>query len=230
MVSTYTERKFLEGYVKRVVPYIARTQYTAVLKALGKGKKLRVLDAGCGPGYLTERIAGQGHAVIGLDSSKEWMEFCRVKWPGKNPKYMQGNITSLTMFEDSTFDAVTMNMVLLAISRLNSVDLAMKEAYRVLKPGGRLISTDLYLASVMAHNVERTVRLGKGFSFDKAGGEYKTTLVLRGGRFTFYNVHWPLQTCTELLQRLGFSTTIREVINRQFGVPEYLLYVATKPE
>src|SRR5215813_4210507 len=44
---------------------------TAVLDAIGAAEGLAVLDAGCGEGYLSRKLAREGAIVTGVDSSAE---------------------------------------------------------------------------------------------------------------------------------------------------------------
>src|SRR5438132_11813097 len=51
---------------------------TAVLNAVGPARGLRVLDAGCGEGYLARKLAKEGAIVTGIDSSAELIKAARA--------------------------------------------------------------------------------------------------------------------------------------------------------
>jgi len=93
-----------------------------------------ILDAGCGTGgmlsWLT-RYAGRG-GVAGLDLIYDALKFCRERHEGC---LVQGSATDLP-FGDSTFDLVTSFDVLVQIPGEGSDERAMREMYRVLRPGG----------------------------------------------------------------------------------------------
>src|SRR5215831_9284234 len=50
---------------------------TAVLNAIGSAGGLTVLDAGCGEGYLSRKLAEEGAIVTGVDSSAELIKAAR---------------------------------------------------------------------------------------------------------------------------------------------------------
>ncbi len=96
------------------------------------GKK--VLDIGCGGGYLSEEFAKLGCRVTGLDPSLPTLETARAhaKQERLDIDYMHGSGESLP-FADGTFDIVYCCDVLEHVSDLNRV---IAETSRVLKPDG----------------------------------------------------------------------------------------------
>lgn len=103
-----------------------------------------VLDVGCGPGKPAVRLAEKtGCDVIGITVSKYQIEKANAlaKAKGLNDRvwFRYANAMDLP-FEDNTFDAVW------AFESLFYMDheLAWSEIYRVLKPGGVLVFTDIY--------------------------------------------------------------------------------------
>src|SRR5207237_8782987 len=52
---------------ERLDPFRTEVTDAAVLRALGPCADRSVLDAGCGEGYLTRRLAGRGAAAVGVD-------------------------------------------------------------------------------------------------------------------------------------------------------------------
>lgn len=62
---------------------------------------LRILDAGCGKGWLSDQLSGQGHNVTGIDTSQRAIEVCREHRAG------EFHVSSLDQFHASLpFDAV----------------------------------------------------------------------------------------------------------------------------
>jgi SAM-dependent methyltransferase len=93
-----------------------------------------ILDAGCGTGGMIswlKRHAGPG-GVAGLDLVYDALEFCRGREDGC---LLQGSVTDLP-FGDSTFDLVTSFDVLVQLPGEAADARAMREMYRVLRPGG----------------------------------------------------------------------------------------------
>lgn len=94
----------------------------------------RVLDAGCGTGGLIRRLSGQMPGVqwTGLDLSPLACELARER---VKATVVEGSVTALP-FADGTFDAVVSADVLY---HLDDDDAALREFYRVLKPGGAVV-------------------------------------------------------------------------------------------
>ena len=93
-----------------------------------------ILDAGCGTGGNLEwlrRYAGQGH-IIGLDYVGTALQFCRQ---AGHERLVQASATQLP-FAAATFDLVTSFDVLVQLPGADADEQAMREMYRVLKPGG----------------------------------------------------------------------------------------------
>ncbi len=103
----------------------------------------RILDVGCGTGYLTRVLApvvtptGQ---VTGLDPSPAMIEYALGRAPG-NTDYTVGRGQDLP-FPDDSFDAVVSSLALHHIPADDRRE-AVREMFRVLRPGGRLLVADL---------------------------------------------------------------------------------------
>jgi len=101
-----------------------------------------LLDAGCGDGFWTLRIAKLCGHVTGLEPDSKTIEYARALHSRPNVTYVCGVAESLP-FEDSTFDKI------LSISCLEHFAdpwCGIAEMARVLKPGGRIaLSVDSLL-------------------------------------------------------------------------------------
>jgi ubiquinone/menaquinone biosynthesis C-methylase UbiE len=93
----------------------------------------RVLDAGCGPGVMTEKLMDRGYVVWGLDFAEPMVRQAREHC-GSN-HFGVGDIEHMP-FPDDTFDAV---VSLAVIEYLESDEQALREIRRVLKPGGTAV-------------------------------------------------------------------------------------------
>ncbi|MFD7455084.1 bifunctional 2-polyprenyl-6-hydroxyphenol methylase/3-demethylubiquinol 3-O-methyltransferase UbiG [Kitasatospora sp. NPDC059827] len=100
-------------------------------------KGLKVLDVGCGGGLLAELFAGAGCRVTGVDPSGPSLEAAgeHARQSGLEITYQQGFAEELP-FADGTFDLVYCCDTL---EHVTSVDRAVGEAVRVLKPGGHYL-------------------------------------------------------------------------------------------
>ena len=99
-----------------------------------------ILDIGGGPGHYSIHYARQGHAVTLLDLSDENVRFAKKKARQYGVKITaaQGNALDLSRFADDSFDAVFMMGPLYHLMNEESRLQAIREAKRVLKPGGHL--------------------------------------------------------------------------------------------
>jgi SAM-dependent methyltransferase len=94
-----------------------------------------LLDVATGPGYVAAAAHERGAHAIGVDFSPAMVTKARDLYP--DVAFREGDAERLP-FEDSTFDAVAMNFGMLHLGR---PEVAMKEAFRVLKHGGRFAFT-----------------------------------------------------------------------------------------
>ena len=106
-----------------------------LLDAAGVGAGTRVLDVGCGPGFVSEAAAVRAAAPVGLDVSEAMVERARARSP--QLRFVVGDAERLDA-ADASFDAVTSNFGVLHVPRPEA---AMAEARRVLVPGGRFAFT-----------------------------------------------------------------------------------------
>jgi ubiquinone/menaquinone biosynthesis C-methylase UbiE len=100
-----------------------------------KGKKL--LDAGCGEGYLSRYYAAKGAKVTGVDISEKLIEISRnlTDEADFDASFLVGDVCDLDI-HDNSFDLILCNLVLLNIPCYQD---ALNEFYRILKPRGVLV-------------------------------------------------------------------------------------------
>lgn len=92
----------------------------------------KVLDVGCGAGFLSNHLASQGHHVTGIDLSKSSLEVARRHDPTKTVNYLFADAYQLPFLDDS-FDVVCAMDILEHVNQPNQL---IAEASRVLRPGG----------------------------------------------------------------------------------------------
>jgi len=106
---------------------------------------LRVLDIGCGPGYLAREFRDCDY--VGFDVDQSHIRYAQNRF-GRFGRFYAGLLTEQFLQEEPPFDLVMMNGVLhhLGDDELESV---LRLALMALKPGGRLITMDGYYGDNM---------------------------------------------------------------------------------
>jgi len=91
-----------------------------------------LLDIGCGTGLFVEKYMAQGSGAIGIDISRGMIRQARRRCA--HTDFIVGSGEKLP-FADEAFDAIAS---LMAFSYMKDPQGMLKEAYRVLKPGGAI--------------------------------------------------------------------------------------------
>lgn len=107
----------------------------ALLDAACVSHGVDVLDVCCGPGIVAGSAAERGARVAGLDFSNEMLTIARARHP--SIRFEHGDAEAMP-FPDAAFDAVVSNF---GVHHVPRPLLALREAWRVLRPGGRLAFT-----------------------------------------------------------------------------------------
>lgn len=108
-----------------------------LLELIGTVDGKRVLDAGCGEGYLSRMLAAMGASVVAVDYSRKMLEIARDRTQDDlDIEFQHGNMEGLDLLEDASFDVVVSNMVLMGLPKH---ELAIAEANRLLVSDGSFI-------------------------------------------------------------------------------------------
>lgn len=128
-----------------------------VFRCIAAARPRRLLEVGCGPGELSERVAAElGAEVVALDLSPRMVELARARGVDANV----GDVQALP-FPGASFDAVVAAWMLYHVPDLER---ALAEIVRVLRPGGHLVAvtnSERHLEEARVHaGVSMVGRLG----------------------------------------------------------------------
>ena len=96
------------------------------------------LDAACGTGRHAQILSSMGWDVVAVDATDAMLERARVKVPGAT--FRSGRLEALPV-ESGSVDLVVCGLALTHVDALAPV---FAEFGRVLRPGGRVVTTDLH--------------------------------------------------------------------------------------
>jgi SAM-dependent methyltransferase len=123
-----------------------------------------VLDLGSGGGIdvlLSAKRVGPAGKVYGLDMTDEMLALAREnqrKAGVTNVEFLKGTIEQIPL-PDNTVDVIISNCV---INLSTDKDAVLREAFRVLKPGGRFAVSDVIVRGVVPPDVRRSMELWVG--------------------------------------------------------------------
>jgi SAM-dependent methyltransferase len=172
-----------------------------------------VLDFGCGPGKVAERMVGvYGSEVIAVDSSPAMLDIARQRRANPMIDYRLVTDADLSFVDNDGIDAAMSCYVFINIGSFGTIRAIAHEVYRVLRPGARY--------AVLDTNPDTT---GVDFATFRSGdpgwrysrGEPRRVLLRHpdGGNLMLLDYHWPKESYREVLADAGFhSITMHEPV------------------
>ncbi len=108
------------------------------LHLLGDVQGQRMLELGCGGGQCCISLARKGALAVGLDVSDEQIAFARALAATEKVavEFVQGSAERLSNWSAGSWDIV---FSVYTFQYINQIEDCLRECYRVLRPGGRLI-------------------------------------------------------------------------------------------
>lgn len=107
-----------------------------LLDLLGDADGRRVLDAGCGEGYLARVLASRGAHVTGIDLSPRLIALARARDPGGKIDYQAADLSRPLPAAAGRFDAAASYLALSDVRDYRGFAATLAAS---LKPGGRLV-------------------------------------------------------------------------------------------
>ncbi|MEJ1381170.1 MAG: methyltransferase domain-containing protein [Candidatus Sedimenticola sp. (ex Thyasira tokunagai)] len=145
----------LKQAMANIHPEVSARYYGCGLVRPQSLKGMHILDLGSGSGrdcYLLAQLVGEEGSIIGVDMTDEQLEVANrhIDWhrdkfgyAKSNVEFRKGYIERLNELglEDNSFDIIVSNCV---INLSPDKEAVLREAYRLLKPGGELYFSDVY--------------------------------------------------------------------------------------
>jgi SAM-dependent methyltransferase len=161
----------------------------AMVALLPEVRGLTALDAGCGPGWYAELLAGRGAEVIAVDASERMTALARARL-GTSARVLTADMGQLEgLVGDATLDLVLSS---LAVHYVGNLDRLFAEWARILRPGGLLLFST-------HHPLYDLERLRDGYLGTELVEEHWAWL----GPMRFYRR--PISAITEPLSATGFA-------------------------
>lgn len=209
-------------------------------------KKGKLLDIGCGGGREGIALAENGYEVFGIDLVLPMVVNARKTSEKMQHRLEYAAMNALSLgFHNNTFNGVLMLGQVLAFipRRINRIT-ALKEAFRVLKPGGKIILTTHSRNSHMKYRIYflvkdniRRILKWLGFNTLEPGDRFATTVGNAKSKGKHYLHMYSMEETFEDLISAGFRVlkcnSREEIINKMERSESrendyYLIYAAEK--
>ena len=227
-----------EDYYQGNVTYISRVdvRLAKIIDLVSEERPGRILDVGCGRGFLLDRLADRG--LTGLTGVDVFHDVASPKW-----EYVRGDVTGRLPLENSSFDCVIAGEI---IEHVPNPDDFLREIRRVLRPGGTLVLSTPNMVSwanrllvplgiqPLATETSSEVALGRVHRVLGQGNQVQGHLKVFSHR-----------ALAEILARYGFAVRTRigvpaffpppldrvdRFISRCVPLASGLLYISTAPQ
>jgi len=128
------------------------------------------VDLGCGNGYVSSKLAGQGHSVVGVDVSRKGIEIARESFP--EVAYILSSIYDDVLVGEigGKVDCV---VALEVVEHLFYPKKLFEQSYRLLSNGGSLVVSTPYHGYLKNLAISLTNGWDRHFGVDWDGGHIK---------------------------------------------------------
>ena len=164
----------------------------------------KVLDAGCGTGYLSRQLGARGALVTGVDLSEKMIAIAQAHSP--EILFRVDSCSDLRTIEDAEFDLLVSNYVLMDLPDLEG---AAHAFHRVLKPGG--VAVVVFSHPCFPQGGAATLKKGAGIAYRWTSSYFEraTRVDPPWKHFTseFIWFHRPLSDYWKAFLAAGFTVT-----------------------
>jgi ubiquinone/menaquinone biosynthesis C-methylase UbiE len=181
--------------------------YPFALRALGVGgtdAPSTLLDYGCGPGQVAERVARRCDVrVIAVDASAEMLAIAAAHHGHPQVQYHRVEGNRLTFLPDASVDAAMSCFVFVVLPSREQLRAVAAEVWRVLRPGGRFVVLDPHPDHVGVQF--STFRSGEpGVTYQEGDPRTARVLLTNGEWLELRDYFWSARTYEEVLTEAGF--------------------------
>ena len=158
----------------------------------------RTLDLGCGEGRLSRDLKQLGHSMVAVDASPTMLAAAREADPELETHLADA---ADLPFDDSAFDLV---VAFMSLQDIDDFECAIREAGRVLVPGGRLcvaVVHPLNSAGRFVGDEADSLFVVEGSYLNRS--YYEDRIVCDGLEMTFVSEHRPIQAYVDALAGAG---------------------------
>lgn len=203
-------QQWIDSYLTAETTGFYEEAFDYITSVLNAPRNATILDAGCGNGAHSDRLAKRGFSVLAIDFSENILKTAELNLKSggltDNIKLQRENLISLS-FPDRTFDYILCWGVLMHIP---DVEKAISELDRVLKKGGFLVISEVNMFSVQSTFVR---------SFKRLLGKEKATVIKAAAGLE----HWKLTPFGKLVTRQTNIGWLKENFNsRGFTIKKHV--------
>ena len=161
------------------------------IQDLYQNRSVKILDIGCGNGYVTSILARLGHSVMGVDASPDEIQIARSAYPDLNFKLCSVYDAELVDVVGELVDCV---ISLEVVEHLFYPKKLFEQSLKMLKTGGHLIVSTPYHGYVKNFAISLVNGWDQHFNIEHDGGHIKffskETLARMAGNAGLRNPHF----------------------------------------
>ena len=191
----------------------------------------KLLDIGCGSGWLAARCRAAGARVWAMDIAPAGVAAAQARFPEAG--YFQVGDGYHLPFAPESFDVLVLSEV---VEHLEDVERTLEEVHRVLRPGGRVLLSVPYRETIVQHLCIHCNRFTPAHAHLHSFDEEKLGNCLKGRGLQVQRV---VLLTNKLLELAGFPRwsrrwpyqgwrSVDRLFNRLTGKPAFLCMLAAK--
>lgn len=140
----YISKQLLNLHINPDIDIASRKQSTIEKTAnwileTAQGRKLNILDLGCGPGLYCEQFAKKGHNITGIDFSEKSIEYAKQQVSEKQLEIKYINQNYLEIDYENQFDLIVMIYTDFGVLLPEEREILLQKIGKALKPNGTFV-------------------------------------------------------------------------------------------